>query len=345
MNLPATHTQSGRGPRCGRAVALVLVGLALLGPTLLQAQTETVRRRGQYLRTEVVRTDAEKTYSCTLAPTSGSHPTLLFRRLERLKQQEVRIYEVVVEEKTTDAQTGRDAVTYRVSPGDELRGESSVRETTRDLGACADEPFVVNAVSLRTNAGGLYVDSDQRLLLPFDDLSVNAIDLEVRHEEMGTVTTRMSRYLTLRWDTKRPDERQKLVQTDVLVSLGADFEPVTAVAREGLRVRFSFPETIEPGQDVILRAEVTNEGKRPVSCLLGRLFSRQPWLSGINLYFGNVQPGATREFKRQVHVPESAAPGYVFGALGFWDIMGTVKESGQALSSRIVARPAVPAGP
>ena len=98
MNLPATHTQLGRGPR-RRAVALVLVGLALLGPALLQAQTETVRRRGQYLRTEVVRTDAEKTYSCTLAPTSGSYPTLLFRRLERLKQQEVRIYEVVVEER------------------------------------------------------------------------------------------------------------------------------------------------------------------------------------------------------------------------------------------------------
>jgi hypothetical protein len=319
--------------------------LVLVGPTLARGQTESVRRRGQYLRTEVLRTDAEKTYSCTLAPTSGSYPALLFRRLERLRQQEVRIYEVVVEEKTTDAETGRDGVTYRVSPGDELRGETSVRETTRDLGSCADELFVVKGISLRTNAAGLYIDSAQKLLLPFDDLSVNVVDLEVRHQEMGTVSIRISRYLALRWDTKRPDERQKLMQTDLLMSLGADFEPLTSVGREGLRVRVSMPETIRPGQEVTVRVEVTNGGTRPVSCLVGRLFSRHPWLSGINVYFGNIPAGRTREFERLVRVPEDALPGYVFGAFGFWDILGSAKESAQALSSRIVTGVVSPAGP
>jgi hypothetical protein len=275
----------------------------------------------------------------------GSYPALLFRRLERLKQHEMRIYEVVVEEKSTDAETGREAVTYRVSPGDELPGETSTRETTRDLGPCADEPFVVNDISVRTNAAGLYVDSAQRLLLPFDDLTVMEVDLKVRHQEMGTVTARISRCLVLRWDPERPDDRLKLLQTDLLVSLGADFEPLKSVGREGLRVRVTMPETIRPGQDVTIRVEATNEGKRPVSCLVGRLFSRHPWLSGINVYLGNVPPAESREFERLVRVPDSAAPGGVFGVFGFWDILGAAKESAQALSSRIVTETAPAVGP
>jgi hypothetical protein len=345
MNLLAAIPRPGTAALSGLAFGLLVTGLVLCGPASVHGQTESTRRRGQYLRTEVLRTDAEKTYSCTLAPTSGSYPALLFRRLERLKQQEVRIYEVVVEEKTSDAETGRDEVTYRVSPGDELRGETSSRETTRDLGPLADEPFLVNGISLRTNAAGLYVDDAQRLLLPFDDLSVNVVDLEVQHAEMGTVTARISRYLTLRWDTKRPDERQRLVQTDLLVSLGADFEPLTAVGREGLRLRVSVPETIRPGQEVTIRVEAINEGKRPVGCLVGRLFSRHPWLTGINVYLGNIPPAGSREFERLVRVPESAGPGNVYGVFGFWDILGTAKESAQALSCRIVTDTTPPAKP
>lgn len=344
-HLSAVIFGPGRAPIFGLPFGLLLAGWVLIGTASAQGQTESARRRGQYLRTEVLGTDAEQTYSCTLAPTSGSCPALLFRRLERLKQQEVRIYEVVVEERTTDAETGRDAVNYRASPGDELRGETSTRETTRDLGPCADEPFVVNGISLRTNAAGLYVDSAQRLLLPFDDLSVHTVDLEVRHQEMGTVTTRISRYLALRWDTKRPDERLRLVQTDLLVSLGADFEPLASVGREGLRLRVAMPETIRPGQDVTIRVEATNEGKKPVSCLVGRLFSRHPWLSGINVYLGNVPPAGTRDFERLVRVPLDAEPGCVFGVFGFWDILGTVKESAQALTSRIVPAPQPAAAP
>ena len=345
MNLYIGISRPGRVPISGLAFGVLLTGLILVGPAVSWGQTESVRRRGQYLRTEVLRADAEKTYSCALAPTSGSYPAILFRRLERLKQQEARIYEVVVEEKTTDAETGRDSVTYRVSPGDELRGETSMRETTRDLGPFADEPFVVNGFSLRTNAAGLYVDSAQRFLLPFDDLSVNVVDLEVRHLEMGMVSARISRYLTLRWDTKRPDERMKLVQTDLLVSLGTDFEPLTSVGREGLSVRVSMPETIQPGQDVTIKVEAINGGKRAVSCLVGRLFSRHPWMTGINVYLGNVPAAGSREFERLVHVPESVTPGYVFAVIGFWDILGTAKELAQPLSSRIVAATAPSAPP
>lgn len=325
-----------RVPGGGRIVSVMLACVILAGTALAQPEPGGTRRRGQYLRTDVLKTEAENSYSCTLAPTSGSIPALLFRRQERLRHHEVRVYEVVLEERTTDAETGRESVVFRVSPGDEIRGETSTRETTRDMGPFADEPFEVNGVAIRTDSAGRFTDGTQMLLRPFDDLGTHAIDLQIRHRELPAQTIRVSRYLTLRWEGKRPDERLQLVQTDVLVSLGADFAPLSPVDRQGLRLEISVPETLVPGQDAVVRLSAVNAGKRPVSCLLGRLFSRHPWFSGVNFYLGNVPAGATRQFERVIRVPESAAPGPVFGVVGLWDILGAAETSALAVTTRVV---------
>jgi hypothetical protein len=133
-----------------------------------------------------------------------------------------------------------------------------------------------------------------------------------------------------------------VVQTDILVSLGVDFEPLTAVGRDKLRVKVTLPESISPGRDITIRVQASNGGARSVSCLVGRLFSRHSWLSGINFYLGNIPAGETREFERRVQVPADAAAGGVFGVVGFWDLLGTAKEAAQAVSSRIVPADAAP---
>jgi len=296
-----------------------------------------IRRRGQFLRTELLRAETEQTYSCALAPTSGSYPTLLFRRQERVRQHEARVYEVVVEDRVTDAETGRDGITYRALPGEEIRGETTTRETARDLGAFADAPFVVNGIAVQTDAAGLYVDTAQALLVPFDDLSVNALDVTVRHQELGTVSFRVTRYLTLRWQEKRPDERLRLVQTDLLVALGADFEPLTPAGHEGLRVSVSMPESVVCGQECVVRVEARNDGKRPVACLVARIFGRHAWLSGTTFYLGNIPAGTHRNFERVIHIPNGADLGPVFAAVGFWDILGPIREAVQPLSGTVVA--------
>lgn len=344
MNAHADSFRPRQAHGLGRNVWILLAGFVLAGSAMAQTDAGSGRRRGQYLRTEVLRTDASNSYSCTLAPTSGDTPALLFRRQERLVHHEVRIYEVVLEEKTTDAATGREGVSYRVSPGDEMRGETSTRETSRDLGPFANEPFVLNGADIRTDNAGLFTDTTQGLLKLFDDLGTNVITVEVRHRDLGAQPIRISRYLTLRWEGKRPDERLRLVQTDLLVALGADFEPVTAADRKGLQLRVNVPDTAAPGQDLAIRVTATNNGKRPVSCLVGRLFSRHPWCSGLNFYLGNVPPGATREFERRVRVPETAAPGPLFATIGLWDILGAMEGAGLPVTTRVsAASPAPPA--
>jgi hypothetical protein len=335
-----------------RPCLLVPLGSAFLGilawaaPAAAQDPAGSqLRRRGQFLRTEVLRTESEPTFTCTLAPTSGSYPVLLFRRQERSRQHEVRIYEVVIEERETDAETGRDGINYRVLPGEEVRGETTTRESSRDLGPFSEASFAVNGIPVRTDRGGLYVDTAQKLLAAFDDLSVNVIDLEIRHAEYGAITSRMSRYLALRWQDKPPEERLRLVQTDLLVALGADFEPVTPASRDGLQLTVSLPDSLTPGQECVLRVEARNGGSRPVACLLGRVFGRHAWLSGVNVYLGNVPPGSRREFERVVRVPDDAAPGPVFGVVGFWDILGPLKDAARPLSCVIAGTPTPPAVP
>ena len=341
-------TAAAVAPPHSRRAAVALTGLLLVSLCLARAsgaedaQTGG-RRRGQYLRTEVVRTEAQKTYSCTLAPTAASYPVLIFRRQERLRLQEVRIYEVVTEERTTDIESGREGIRYRVSPGDEMRGENTTRETNQDLGAFADEPFLVMDIAVRSDAAGLYVDRQQRLLVPFDDLSNNTVDLKVQHRELGPVTLRLSRYLTLRWNDKRPEERLRLVQTDLLVALGADFEPQALTGRDGLQIEIEVPASVQSGQSAVVRVRARNHGKRAVSCLTGRLFGRHPWLSGLNLYLGNVPPGGMREFERVIQAPAGSPAGAVFATLGFWDLLGPLPDLQRPISVRILP-PANPTG-
>ncbi len=323
------------------AAALAAVLLATTAPARAQAEAgaETARRRGQFLRSEVVKTDVDVTFSCTLAPTSGSQPALLFRRQERQRHHEVRIYEVVLEVRTTDPETGRESVAFRVSPGDELRGETNVREVSRDLGPLVNESFTLSGAEIRTDDAGRFDDLEQSLLKPFDDLGRHTLEVEVRHRDLGTQTLRLSRYLTLRWESKRPDERLRLMQTDLLVALGLDFEPAASSDRQGLALRVEVPETLVPGQVARLRVTAVNQGQRPVSCLVARLVSRQPWFNGMNLYLGNVLPGSRREFERVIRVPDTAAAGALFGAVGFWDIRGPLEGAALPVHTAIVATP------
>lgn len=335
---PVRSSGRGRGVWRGLVHGAVLVAAVLTPAPVVRAQdaAETLRR-GQFLRSEIVRTESEQSYTCTLAPTSGSYPVLLFRRQERVRQHEVRIYEAVVEERVTDADTGRDGVTYRVLPGREIRGETTVRESTRDLGALAEAVFEVNGQAVRTDSSGLYVDRAQRLLVPFDDLSVNALDVAVRNPDLGAVSCRITRYLTLRWQDKRPEERMRLVQSDVLMALGADFEPVTGAGRDGLRIKATVPATVAAGEDCVVRVEAVNEGKRPVACLVGRLVGRHPWFSGTNFYLGNIPPGGRREFERAHRVPEDAIPGPAYALVAFWDVLGPIQKAAQPLRCKVVA--------
>jgi len=323
------------------AAVLTAVLLAATAPARAQAEAgaETARRRGQFLRSEVVKTDVDVTFSCTLAPTSGSQPALLFRRQERQRHHEVRIYEVVLEVRTTDPETGRESVAFRVSPGDEIRGETSVREVNRDLGPLVNESFTLSGTEIRTDDDGRFDDREQSLLRPFDDLGRHTLEIEIRHRDLGTQVLSLSRYLTLRWQSKRPDERLRLMQTDLLVALGLDFEPAASSDRQGLTLRVEAPEALVPGQVARLRVIAVNQGQRPVSCLVARLVSRQAWFNGMNLYLGNVPPGSRREFERVIRIPETAATGALFGAVGFWDIRGPLEGAALPVHTRIAAAP------
>jgi hypothetical protein len=107
------------------------------------------------------------------------------------------------------------------------------------------------------------------------------------------------------------------------------------------------PEQVKAGEFLDIALTVTNGGGTPTSSLLGRTFSRHEWLQGRLFYVGTVAPGASVTFTRRIQVPADARGGVVFGALGFWDLLGTIPGKELALQSVVeaVPQPEAKAGP
>lgn len=315
-------------------IFLVLLAMFLLEGSLY-AQDKC---RGNFLRTEIRKTEKREQYDCSLKTTSTSFPSIQFKRQTLFTYHEIRIYEtlertLVEGDSTTPKTTG--SYQYRLLPGEFWEGESNVRTELKDSGPFANESFLINGQALQTDAEGTIIADAQSglaILEFFDNLNTRQLDLEIEHVLLGN--RKLTVYRTM---PRRPKTDEKTLDentmNDLLVSFNLDFyQRLTEPERQKLKVEY-FLNTleIEPGKPFTIIIKISNQGERETSCLLGRLFSREPWLNGKLFYFGAVPPGKAQIFSRTFLPDTGLKVDHCYAALALSDSWGELPRLQQNL--------------
>ncbi len=313
----------------------------LLVSVCVSAAPPPEKRRGRMIRTDVERTETTSSFRWSLSPSPDSRPRLFFEEVSLITLHKVNIHQVVVE-LPADAEANPAGIEYRVVPGETMKGETFTVQHSQIAGPLAQETFLVNDVPMTTDEAGVAIDENQTLLRLFDDLSTTEVTVRAHHARLGSVLLPLTRNIMKRYvaGDKPP---ANLAQTDVLASLGLDFVPKRTGGRQGVTMSAKVPESIRAGEPFDIALTVSNQGDMATSSLLGRTFSRFPWLHGRLFYIGGVEPGQSRTFTRRFIVPADAKGGTVFGGLGFWDIMGTMTNQGIVLKMDMEGAPEKPA--
>jgi len=330
-----THT-----PRLAVAMPWLLVA-SILFAVCTSAAPPPVKRRGRLVRTEVQRTEETSSFRWHLSPSPDSRPRLFFEGVSLVTVHKVNIHQVVVEvPATNEANPG--GIEYRPVPGESMEGETFSVQNSEVTGPLGSETFLINDVPVTTDEAGVATDTDQVLLRLFDDLSTTEVTVRAHHPRLGSVLLPLTRDVMKRYTdgTKPPNN---LKQTDVLASLGLDFIPKRTGGRTGVTMTAQTPEKVRAGESFSVTLTVANAGDTATSSLLGRTFSRHPWLHGRLFYIGSVEPGQSLTFTRRFAIPADAKGGTVFAGLGFWDILGTIPDKGIVLKMELQGAPPKPA--
>ena len=331
-------------------LSLLLAAALPLLPRPASADPLPVLRRGELLRTEKVRTETTASFRWRLAPSPDSYPRLLFEAVDLVTLYQAHVYQAIEEVPRGGGEPDAPRFEAKPIPGQTIRGEEFSRQAVETAGPMANTTFMVNGVPMETDDGGVAIDSTQSLLALFEDLATTSVPVHAKHEEAGTMSLRMTRHVLKRYDpgVGTPDN---LGETDILASLGLDFEPKRSSEREGVAMEVVLPGPVSPGQAFEVSLAVTNRGPSETSSFLGRTVSGKPWLHGRLFYIGSVPPGERRIFVRRFAVPADARTGLVYGGITYWDLLGTIKGKGTVLKlivespAQAPAEPAPPAAP
>jgi hypothetical protein len=311
-----------------------LAAALLLGLLPLSAQPQPEKRRGRLDHVEVQNTRRISSFRWSLQPSPDSCPRVFFEGLELVTLNKVRVYQVVVE-KPVPKKEGEEEMAFVVVPGEFMRGEEFAEQSSEPSGPLGGETFVVNGVTMKTNADGVATDTGQTLVALFDDLSVTEKVVSAKHSKRGNVLLKLTRNVVKRYEPGR-EQPEDFVHTDILSSFGLDFAPKRTSQRDGVSMALAAPASATPGQEFELTVTVTNNGSGETSSVLGHTFSRYPWLHGRIFYFGCVQPNTSKTFTRRILVPEGTKPGTAYAGIGFWDLLGTVPGKGIVLKMELL---------
>ena len=332
-----------RTPLPSFALLALLVAAVLQSPPTVGAPPP-IKRRGTQLRTELVRTVTKPSFRWHLAPSPDSSPRLLFEGIDLVTLHQAHIYQAVTEVPRGGGEPDAPRIQYKDIPGEVIRGEEFTKQTFEITGPMANATFVVHGVPMVTDDAGVATDTSQSLLTLFEDLATTTVTVAARHDKAGMILLTLSRHVLKRYN-KDVGPPGSLPKTDLLASMGLDFEPKRSSEREGVTMAVTAPERLKPGQNFALTLTVTNRGKAETSSFLGRTVSGGPWLHGRLFYIGSVPAGTSLAFTRRFTVPEEASGGMVFGGVTYWDLLGTLKDKGTVLKIPLDGPPRTPAKP
>lgn len=294
--------------------------LILSLPTYAQRKE---RRRGKYIRTEIRHTDHTPSFDFKITASTGSFSKISFKKTDVMTHHEVRLYEVlleIVKENQGEGITPRGTVEYILVPGETYEGEKSTRQEIADNGPLANETIQLNGKNITTDANGLFIDTSQRILELFDNLSLRSIKLTAKHASLGTKSIEVTRNLIKRQPVNLPGKPRDY-SVDLLTAFGQDYTQLRTSDINGLKVKAVFPNNAKPGDTIPVTIEADNKGPKPVCNLIARSFSSIPEVNGKTFYFGSIQPGKQASFSRLFRIPDNAQ-GPLYATIAFWSILG-----------------------
>lgn len=286
-------------------------------------------RRGKYLRTDVREIDRKNVFTVELARDSSLLYCFRFKRQSIVSLQDVRIYETLKEIVRTNSGEGvteKGAVEYIIVPDKDYEGEISEREEIKDNGVMSNCSFDVSVAggksfAIKTDEEGRYIDREQFLLRKFDDMSIKNTALVFSNAEDGVCSLDITRNLLKKEKIANANDLEQDNKYDLLEVMGLNFTQLRVSAIDGLQVNLIKPSEAKEGELIPVTIEVSNNGKKAVSNLVGRTFSAHGELSGALFYFGSIEPGSRLAFTRYLKAPHSKT-GHCFVSVGFWSILG-----------------------
>ncbi len=238
-----------------------------------------------------------------LVGTPDGVPSLQFTRLSTVNKQET-VYHEKVMEYPSGGDTDSSKIRKVTVPGEYIAVLSDPTSQVEREGPLANAEVRVNGTPVVLNAQGAFVDRQGLILALFDQKDMGEktdVTVDIQYAPVGA-------------------KRLTVTRRQFLDVLGIPWDCEGAAANDGLAASVTLtPEQPKPGDGVTIRLTVTNRGRKPAAKVVGRTFSRQPWLNGCNFYIGTVPPKASRSFSRLLRVP-AASHETAFGVLSLWDL-------------------------
>ncbi|MFT5131227.1 MAG: hypothetical protein ACI8W8_004863 [Rhodothermales bacterium] len=271
--------------------------------SLVAGELERSEYRGKKMReVEVSRQNNPYILASFLGAEDGE---ILFKikQYDRVEIFSKAIYEKIVVIRQRD--DPNDPGIRELIPDEVIQGSPELRVEKKDLGPIANTTFAFNEQRLVTDAHGILEDQGEWVLKQFEDLKTKSIPILFTNPERGSAEFELTR-------------------SEFNSKLGISYTYTAPSHPRGLRSKADWDkQTYEAGDTAVLNVTIGNASKSgSIYRLLARSMSRWEWLDGKMFYFGDVDSGERRTFKRTFQIPRDVHSGTYYQRIGFNDISG-----------------------
>jgi hypothetical protein len=213
------------------------------------------------------------------------------------------IYEKIVVVRQRD--DPNDSGIRELIPNEFIQGTPHLRVEKADMGPVATTTFAFNSQRLTTDVHGILFDEGEWVLNRFEDLKAKSIPILFTSPERGSAEFELTR-------------------SEFNSKLGISYTYTAPSSTRGLRSKAEWDkESYVAGDTAVLTVTIGNADRHGgIFRLLARSMSRWQWLDGKMFYFGDVESGVRKTFKRTFQIPRDVHSGTYYQRVGFNDISG-----------------------
>ncbi len=279
---------------CGLALGLIMVVTGCATPPTVQ--------RGRFVpeKTQTV-IIAHKTglVAELVALPNGAGPAVRLQKTDEVTLQKTFFFEKWLEYGNPNESSPQ--IRKQLVTGEYLRDTQPPEQELRQDGPLTARTVELAGTTVTTDENGICTNSAELIFACFDQLPLEdtaAATLQVRDPSFGVASLTITRKqlfdpLAIAWGKMPKSTYAGLVISAVKTEWTAG----------GLRITVS----------------ATNHNLQPAAMVVGRVFSREPWLEGRFFYFGNLAPGATATFSRTFTPPAGQPAAPVTAIVSLWN--------------------------
>ena len=230
---------------------------------------------------------------------NGAGPAIRLQKTDEVTLQKTFFFEKWLEYGNPNESSPQ--IRKQLVTGEYLKDIQPPEQELRQDGPLAGRTVELAGTAVTTDENGICTHSAELIFASFDQLPLEdtaAVTLLIRDTSFGVTSLTITRKqlfdpLAIAWGKMPKSTYAGLVISAVK----------TVWTAGGLRITVS----------------ATNHNFQPASMVVGRLFSREPWLEGRFFYFGNLSPGATATFSRTFTPPVNLPAAPVTAIVSLWN--------------------------